>query len=665
MVRSSHASGIHDMSSSDSPIHRPGKRLMNSSPDEKDSRKVSSGIQKPSLGKSMLTHRSPEKDNNRPALIPADRPPASPESDSCQSEENDQTLEIKLDSVPPSRKGVKLSTSIQASNEHTGEDPPPADPPPAATPLPPKRSRKRDPGSSTSSRQLRETMRKIHARKTEEITEEELEVIARERAKSASTLPEAMARVHRENRFQAKLNRALNEVPTPGVEALEEDEETSYSVDDPTPGMLKALAHFIFSFGRFANGVQLAQPVWATVTFWMICGLGALLPLMAVLLPADPGPEWMMNLEYLGRFLGLGFLIGLAAVLGISLLFNVSVWARFGRVGLLFGLRTVTGALLPLALVQMIAFAVSLALLGEAFLRGATYPWLIFLQTWVLPILWSWGGLRLGQAVARMARPPFYASAVLMILLPLGFAAMYIPIHPAFTQWNIDRLSDTSESIGSVRILNPMQRLAACEHYASHLPFWAMEEKQNLHFKRMELYLSLNDIRSARTEMLLLDKASIPDSSVELVAKSVNYYLLARDHDDEDKKQRIMSEVESLLKQATEQEDVVVNAYDWLSVLKEDSSLPEASDMAGQAYHLAPTPARFQRYIQLLHQEQDYASMWETMIEETTPPQEWSVNTLLQLAEASESLGKGKRAAQLRQWAAPAQQKTVLDSDVE
>jgi len=595
----------------------------------------------------MLTHRQPEQANAAPPLKSPDKKPADPEPLSSK-EENDQTMEIQLESVLPASSLLKQPRDSSSPSPLPATEKPEETPLPAATPLPNRASPQTPPQASSSSRQLRETMRKINARNSpvpDEVAQREAD--ARERAKSASTLPEAMARVHQENRFQAKLNRALNEAPA-SVEELEE--ETSYAVDDPAPGWGKGIFHFLFSFGRFANGVQLAQPVWATVLFWLICGLGSLLPLMPLLLPTDPGLQRLMNPEDLARFIGLGVCIGLASVLGISLLFNLTVWARFGRVGLMFGLRTVTAALLPLALVQFLAFGISLALLGEAFLRGATLPWFLALQTWVLPLLWCWGGLRLGQAVSRMARPPFYASSMLLLFLPIVFAATYIPIHPSVTQWRIHHLAEAKEEILNVRDLNPMQRLAASEKFAAHLPFWAMEEKCEIYFIRLDLYLSLNDVKSAREEMLLLDWASIPESSVDRVAYSVNLYL-ARERVTGEKLDRLMARVENYLTMAIQGEDVVVNAYDWLSIYKEEFSMEEATQSAGTAYQLVPTPARFRRYIDLLHQQHAHEIMWDTMLGETSPPQLWSINTLEQLAQAADELNKPKRAIQLRKWA--------------
>jgi hypothetical protein len=492
-------------------------------------------------------------------------------------------------------------------------------------------------GSKAMSPALMERMKTIHSR-----SPGDKDATDRKRlAQSKSTLPEAMAKVNRENIFQEKLNRAFgNSEASP---ASDSTLETAYVVDDPSPEFKVAVFHFIFSFGRFANGVQLAQPLSTTFLFFGLCAIGMVLPVLRWVVPAEAGPlPWMSSL-FLLQTLGTGIGIGAGVYVGLSLLFNVSVWARFGRVGLLFGLRVVTAAFLPLALVQIGCLLYGGITLGEAFWRGANPEWFRWMQAVVLPALWAWGGFRLAQALVRMVRMPWVRALVWMTLLPIGFAGAYLPLHPVFMcDWRFARLDPDFSKVDAFKAsgdyASALEQLSALE---AKVPYRCDDGLRSVYLSKIDLFYRLDQVREARAEALKLDYLSLPESQYDHLAKGINLLLQGKRPDLAFER----------LQNTLELDPDCQPGYVWMLRYTNLDPDVDREPYAKQLYALSPVPEHFSIYMDILYRKQKYTDMWDVMLEQEANPASWGSETLLQGAEAADALGKTKRAERLRKLA--------------
>lgn len=488
----------------------------------------------------------------------------------------------------------------------------------------------------SSSPALTDTLRRIHAREAEGDVSP---VRGESSSKTGSTLPEAMARLNRENRFKERMDRALgDESGKEGAKSSQKPERT-YVVDDPTPGAVRALGHFVFLFGRFANGIQLAQPGGVTVAFLGICALGMTWPLLPWMVPDVASPLSIVNAGFLVRVLGLGLAGGLVTYVALSLLFNLAVRARFGRVGLLFGLRVVTAALLPLALVQVVCLVWGGLSGGEAFWRGAPPEAVRAFQAKAFPILWAWGGLRLAQAVVRMVRLPPGPAAGLFVLTPLLFAAAALPQHPAWRAWRHAPLVESLEDIEH-RLSDPDRKtMADVLELEADLPFRAGRLRRRLYLAKVQLSAHLNPPERTRVACRQLEFASPPETAAWHLARGLNLHFYGKRPE----------WVEKQVLMAVERDPDLPAARKWavriLSPEDPEAALPHARRL----FALSDTPHHFALYLELLGQLDRHEDIWEAMLATDRPPEEWPVEALRLGAGTAERLGHLKRAERLRQ----------------
>lgn len=573
-----------------------------------------------------LRKRSVSSKNREP--IPRRAPSGRPE-------EKDAEGEVDARDVSSSRK--------QARDERTSvKEPPPSDEE-AVAPIEPRRGVdiSNDSREVSASPALTDTLRRIHEREKETGASP---VPGPEATKSSSTLPETMARLNRENRFRERVNRALGkdgggEGGPKNSSSSEPSDERTYVVDDPSPGPGQAVFHFVFLFGRFANGVQLAQPVGLTLACLVVGALGMILPFLPWLVPDVASPTPIVDGGFLTRVFASGTAGGLAAYVAMSLLFNLAVRARFGRVGLLFGLRVVTGALFPLAVVQVACLATGLSPGAEAFWRGAPPEAVRGIQTYVFPLLWTWGGLRLAQAVARMDRMPLAPAAALFTIVPLLFFAATLPSHPAWRAW---RLAPLAEEVADVeaRMGDPdsrtLQDLASLEN---RLPFRAVRLRRRVYEAKIEALARMDRPRRARAACRQLEFSSPPKSPQWFLARGVNVHLL-------DKRPDV---AKNLLLQAVEQNPELAAARKWTARALRSENPEAALPHARKAFELSDTVRMFTLYLDVLELLDRPGEIWDAMLATERPPETWPDDTLRLGAATAERLGNLKRAERLRE----------------
>jgi hypothetical protein len=239
------------------------------------------------------------------------------------------------------------------------------------------------------------------------------------------------------------------------------------------------------------------------------------------------------------------------------------------------------------------------------------------------------------------------------ILMPLLFVGATLPFHPSVQEWRtagLEReLAEVSESLERGepgRAFDQITRLDA------RIPYRLDRLRKELLLQRIELLTRLDKPQLARSDSRRLEFLSLPTSSLYALARGINYHLHGARPD--------LAESELML--AVERDPELASARRWLA----RNYLPDHPEAAlphlRELFRLEDTLEHFVLYLQTLDELELPGEIWDAMLEEKLPPEDWPPEALQIGAKASESLGKSQRAGRLKALLA---QKTIPESNSE
>lgn len=456
----------------------------------------------------------------------------------------------------------------------------------------------------------------------------------KQKAGATSTLPEAMARVNRKHRNEELRKQLDAKEPASGKSLKRSLTREPLNVEDPAPGPMRTFHWFVFRFGRFANGVLLAQSVWYSVFFVGLVAMGSIYHSMGILVPAAPGPNPLPDFHFLVRVVGGGFLLGVVCLSTVSILFNKMVQARCGKVGKGFGHKVISQAFVPLAVLQILAMCVFSLLWGEAFWRGAAPAGFDVVHFILVPLFWLWGGYRVGQALCGLYAPRFLSrlgikggtaclTGVLGILLTHGMAGLDRISHA-------DAWSDLRAEVMQSGASLPIERYDRME---KRLGFRDVARRRDLYVWRLQAHYIQGDRMAARADALRLDRMEPPGSAYRELARGLN--LLMQDHLD-------MALVR--LEKALEIDPSFLPSRQWMALAYVGRDLELAESHARQLMQAEPNVFHLQLLVRILFAREKHQEIWDVMLTVDAPPEEWDPLTLAQGGISALTLGKEKRA---------------------
>lgn len=496
---------------------------------------------------------------------------------------------------------------------------------PEALPVPPKRE---------SQEALSEKMAKISSIRESAGPLDQSAVIMDNRA--ASTLPQAIARLHRIKQENA-LRERLNDSTTKEKKLVRKPIEShQMSMDDPDPGLLKTTTWFIFSFGRFAKSVLLAQALQVSLLFSLIVGLGSIHTSIGFLSPL-PGPGPLYDVNFASRVIAGGMILGLAVYLLLSIILLFMAEKIFGGIGKMFGLKVVVNAFLPLALVQLIAMGFGTMVLGEAYWRGNLPVGYGIFSGWILPGMWLWGGYRIAQVFTQLyslslpVRFGLKMGIPLVLSLPLLTSVSGVErlMHSGFEkEWAVLE-TDVMTSGASL----PIERYDQMEE---RIPFRDIERKRDLYLFRMQALYRLDEQSIARADALRLDRMSAKGSADDQLAKGLNYLFQNR-----------LDLAIPKLKSAIEVDPNCLPAHQWLAAGQVASNIELAEEHAHILMTSEPNVFHLSLMVRILFVQEKYQEIWDVMLDVDTSPEKWDPVTLYQGGIAASKLGNLRRSATL------------------
>ncbi len=473
----------------------------------------------------------------------------------------------------------------------------------------------------------------------------------KEKAGATSTLPEAMARLNRKHRNEELRNQLDTSKPVSGKSLKRTPTKEPLNVEDPAPGPMRTLHWFIFRFGRFANGVLLAQSIWYSVFFAGLVALGSIYHSLGLLVPGTPGPNSLLGGAFVLRVLGGGFLLGLVFFSALSFLFNWVVGARYGKVGNGFGFKVVAQAFVPLAVCQILAVMVFSLLWGEAFWRGATPDGFEVVHFVLIPLFWVWAGFRLGQAVCGLYAPRFLSRLLIKgvlvcvtgglgLLLTRGLSRL--EAGASMEAWS-DLKADVMQSGAALPI----------EHYdqmEKRLGFRDVSRRRDLYLWRLQAHYIRDDRMEARADALRLDRMEPSGSAYRELARGLNLLL-------QDRLDLALPRFEN----AVEIDPSCLPAHQWMALAYVGRDLSVAESHARRLMEAEPNVFHLQLLVRILFARDKHQEIWDVMLTVDAPPEEWDPLTLAQGGMSARILGKDRRADVLQDLA----ERKGFDSELE
>lgn len=454
-----------------------------------------------------------------------------------------------------------------------------------------------------------------------------------ERAKMMSSLPEALSRVDRRIRLQ-NLPEHMQEAERAMEEALSSEELLA---EDPDPGTLRVLTWFLFRFGRFVRGPMLRQ------TPFMLIGLLIILSMSF----SAQGMEWTMpsltsvsSVFVTGSFF-LRLLVMVAAAAGFYLLLSLLLvhLLKVGedRARLMFGIRVVVNAFLPLAVVQSFYVLLHNAVLGEAFWRGAPLGITAVWTTWIFPLCWAWCSFRIAQAVCTCLEIDLLPRIFVKTgAIALG-CVMAAPLHPAVVGWTHQGAQhDWNELRRQVQEPGSSLNTEAFSRLEKGLPLHATESRRELYLYRLQQHFRQGDTDAALDDALRLDRISPEHTAMDHVAKGLTLFLRGR-----------LDLAVQRWKTAVELDPDCLHAHQWLALASVGANVEEAEHHARILMRQDPNVFHLYLLVRILDSQEKHAAIWEAMFDVDAPPEEWYPLTLLQGGMAARELGKVRRAERL------------------
>ena len=452
-------------------------------------------------------------------------------------------------------------------------------------------------------------------------------------SKATSTLPAAMARVHRQHQEDEIRERLRGSTPKEKKLVRKPSESADVQVEDPDPGLGLSTLWFWFSYGKFAKSVLLVQPLQVTVLFWLICGFGFILSSVGFLAPL-PGPGPVYNSTFAAQVMGGGILLGLLFYLLGGELFYLVVKKKFGGVSHLLGLKVVVNAFLPLAFAQLITMGVGTFMLGEPYWRGEVPPGYTVFSEIVIPFAWIWGGYRVAQALTGLFSLPFPSrmslktAVVVLCALPMMVWASGVS---GFMQKRVNEKWEllNRDAKASAQPL-PISRF---DEVLVLIPFRDTERKQRLYLFRMQAYYRLDQMDAARADALRLDRMAIPTSAEDELAKGLNYLFQNR-----------LDLAIPRFESAIAKDSDCAPAHQWLALGQVGTHIDRSEHHARILMQSDPNVFHLQLLVRILYVQEKYQDIWDVMLMVEAPPDTWDPVTLYQGSVASSKIGKPRRA---------------------
>lgn len=451
--------------------------------------------------------------------------------------------------------------------------------------------------------------------------------------KATSTLPGAMARVHRQHQENEMRDRIQGKISDKKESRMRSKMTEHFQMEDPDPGSIKSILFFWGFFGRFAKSVLLVQPLQLTLLFYLLVALGSIEWSRAFLSPL-PGPGPVYDQNFAASVMAGGVLLGLSLYFLISFTLYFALNRRHGGIGKMFGLKVVVNAFLPLALGQFIFMVLGTLWYGESYWRGMMSPELTNVRIWVLPALWIWGGYRVAQAVTgliEMSLPVrIYCKCGICLLaaLPVLFARVDL-IHPGAAALEQDWAALKKDVMISGAAL-PINRYNQME---KRLAFYDTVRKRDLYLYRMQALYRMEALDQARADALRLDRMALTGSADDELAQGLNYLL-------QNRLELALPKFEAALKL-----DPNCNpAHQWSALGLAGSDLDAAEVHARILMENDPNVFHLQLLVRILYAREKYQDIWDSMLLVDVPPEDWDTLTLFQGGEAAQALGNTRRA---------------------
>lgn len=455
--------------------------------------------------------------------------------------------------------------------------------------------------------------------------------------KATSTLPAAMARVHRQHQ-EEEIRERLRE-PASEKKALirRPHESADLRVEDPHPGLAASVFWFVFAFGKFAKSALLVQPLSVTLLFWMLCGMGSIQFLMPWIVPA-PGPGLFYDSRFAVQVLGGGILAGLLACGAVSQLLHLLLKRKWGGISRWFGLKLVVDAFLPLALMQLIVLGTGTFLIGEAYWRGTLPAGYGIFAGILLPFCWIWGGYRMAQGVTGLFQPAFPVRLGLKIGMLFLFAfPLLIARSGLFERLGAARDADWEQlRLDAMASADPLPR-ERFDRMLDQLPFRDTARKRDLYLYRMQAAYRQDRLEDARADALRLDRMAVPDSADDDLAKGLNFLFRNR-----------LDLAIPRFESAIAKDPACTPAHQWLALGQVASDIGRSEAHAKILMQADPNVFHLQLLVRILFAQEKYQDIWDAMLTVDAAPGTWDPLTLDQGAVAAEKLGNPRRAQFLR-----------------
>lgn len=454
--------------------------------------------------------------------------------------------------------------------------------------------------------------------------------------KATSSLPGAMARVHRKHQEEEIRDRLQGKSSQRTESRRKENVSTSLQMEDPDPGTGKSALLFWCFFGRFAKSVLLAQPLQVTLLFFLLTGLGSIEWSMAFLSPL-PGPGPVYDPAFASTVVAGGMLLGMGFYFLLSLVLNMSLHHFHGGIGKMFGLKVMVNAFFPLAIGQLCFIGWGSLWMGESYWRGMMHPEFAALRNVVLPILWIWGAYRVAQAVTGL----FEMSFPLRLWTKAGVLALaavpWLISHDGFIQPGETALNRDwdllQEDVMTSGAALPIDRYDAME---KRLTFHDTRRKRDLYLYRMQALYRLDTLDRARADALRLDRMAFAGSADDDLAKGLNYLFQNR--------------IDLALPKfnAALASDPDCNpAHQWSALALAAFDLDAAEQHARILMQRDPNVFHLQLLVRILFAREKYQEIWDSTLMVDAPPEAWDPMTLYQGGKAAEALGYKRRAEYL------------------
>jgi len=274
------------------------------------------------------------------------------------------------------------------------------------------------------------------------------------------------------------------------------------------PAPAPSIFGLVFNFEEFCDGIHPMRGWWLAFPLLLVSGFFWVHLPAGAPLPAHPAPGLLLGGEghiwtaLLLRDFGMGLLLVLSSLTLVQLIYML---AGKGRPPLVWTLKVLSYALLPLTLVRLLYFLQRLEPGLEVYFRGYVPHSLRFWYLVLMAFASAWCALRLAQAAnSRHCQARFPAVLRIFLILPVlvSFLVWVHPLerlrYPKSLRAEVEWARKAADEGNSVQIL---KRWASVVNGAGALPFAV---KSDLYLQRGEAAWQRGEILAAREDFLRL-----------------------------------------------------------------------------------------------------------------------------------------------------------------